>query len=278
VEGGEIPVLTGARRILETYHPLLYIEASTDKARARVDEFLAPYGYKLKGRFCKTPTWCYAVDAPGRTLSVTIMAHPKRESMALELAMEVIDQGLEAGIVWDNINNRWDTGRRSLLAYDATFDQVKTHHLVLQDDAVIPDNFMELVSAALAVPPDDSPICLYTGKAISRRLKTIRTNPSWLTMPGINWGVGLIIPTHHIEELVAFGDKRQEDNYDMRISRFYQEKGWRVWYPQPSLVNHRHTPSLVEGRGGRRTAHSYVGAGSRSFNAEGSVVDMKWSR
>lgn len=272
VEGGEIPVLTGARRILEMYQPLLYIEASTAEARTRVDDFLAPYGYELRGRFGKTDTWCYSVAKPA-TLSISIMAHPKREEMVSDLVDELARQDIVGPIVWDQINNRWDTGRRSMLAYD----EFSTHHLVLQDDAVIPPNFIELVKEAIQIPPPDSPLCLYAGRALSRKLRG-GALPSWFTMPGVNWGVGIVVPTAHIEEMVAFGDKRREDNYDLRISRYFQSKKILTWYPIPSLVQHRRTPSLVAGRGSRRTAALYVGEIGAQFDPQGPVKHLSWSR
>jgi hypothetical protein len=94
---------------------------------------------------------------------------------------------------------------------------------------------------------------------------------SWVTMPGINWGVALIIPTADIPALVAFGDERPEPNYDLRISRYYESLGRDCWYPVPSLVGHRDAPSLVPGRQGGRHAWRFVGDSALTFDPRGGV-------
>lgn len=65
------------------------------------------------------------------TLSVAIMAHPKREAMVADLLTR-LDR--EVPVVWDQINDRHDTGARAMEA----FDPACTHHLVIQDDVAVP--------------------------------------------------------------------------------------------------------------------------------------------
>jgi hypothetical protein len=47
------------------------------------------------------------------TLSVVFMAHPSREAQVAEIQSRLDRPDIP--IVWDERNNRWDTGRRSML-------------------------------------------------------------------------------------------------------------------------------------------------------------------
>lgn len=62
VEGMELDVLRGAKKVINKFSPLLYIEIQTDdKFRAIVD-FLSPYGYEPKLRFNWTPTFLFETN------------------------------------------------------------------------------------------------------------------------------------------------------------------------------------------------------------------------
>jgi hypothetical protein len=203
------------------------------------------------------------------SLSVTIMAHPVRVAFVKGLQRQLP----EASVVWDELNDRWDTGRRSLLAYDPR----ASHHCVVQDDAILCKDFLAGVEVA-ASAAGENPIGLYTGRvrphqrtitpAVRRALKA---GAPFMVAPGPYWGVGLVIPTAHIDELVTWGDERpQIKNYDRRIAAWYEERGAECWYTVPSLVDHRpvgENPSLVNGRIGDRRAHEFC---------RGSALDVDW--
>ena len=93
---------------------------------------------------------------------------------------------------------------------------------------------------------------------------------SWLIMAETYWGPGLVIPTHLIEPLVAWGDEQNEPNYDRRIGRWFRERETPVYATWPSLVEHRDTPSLVKGRVGGRHAHRFIGE-------DVSALGLDWS-
>ena len=194
-------------------------------------------------------------------ISTVVMAHERRKEQAEDLA-EVLD----CEIVWDKINSRWETGKRSLLAFDPSADW----HLVVQDDVILCSEFLEGVHAALSAAPE-VPVSFYTGKVrphgaqiaeAVQRANQLGTR--WLSMPGPLWGPALAIPASHIEQLVEYADRLNVPNYDLRIGRFYQREGLNCWYSLPSLVDHLtgpDHPSLVAGRSSHpaRTAHSFIG-------------------
>ncbi|WP_051326000.1 hypothetical protein [Glycomyces tenuis] len=195
------------------------------------------------------------------TVSVAIMAHPKRSEFIPELEAQ-LDR--PATVAWDDgSNSRWGTGRRALLAYEPA----ATHHLVIQDDAVIPRDLVAGVEAALQYTPGDVPVCLYVGKTrpyremVREYVKRAEQGASWLVMDQINWGVAIVFPTNIIDDMVAWCDTQRIPNYDSRMSLWFEHQGIPTWYPWPSLVDHRESPSLVPGRGhSGRVAHRFIGA------------------
>jgi hypothetical protein len=78
--------------------------------------------------------------------------------------------------------------------------------------------------------------------------------------------------------MVVWCDRRTDvANYDKRISRWCQSLGLTVYYPWPSLVDHRESPSLVPGRVGKgRRAHLFVGAEASALDQryDGKVVSI----
>lgn len=208
-------------------------------------------------------------------LSASVMAHRKRERFVIELTRR-LDRPVP--IAWDRRSDRWDTGRRAWLARDPS----ASHHLTIQDDALAPLDLLAGIERALRYVPDDAVVCLYAGRirtfraVMGRHMR--RRDISWLRMPRVYWGVGIVVPTPMIDDMVMYGDQRTDvANYDRRISYWVVERGLSVYYPWPSLVDHRVSPSLIPGRGYRgRTAHRWIGEYRSALTQryDGRVVDI----
>lgn len=206
-------------------------------------------------------------------LSAVVMAHPRRIEMAESLARR-----LDVPVVWDQKNDVWDTGRRALLEHtDAD------RHLVLQDDAVVHDDLLAECERLLDYVPTNSPVSLYMGRARHRPRRFLmqpivdaarRRGASFAVFGGPWWGVGIIVPTAHIEEIVAFGDRSRHTNYDIRIAQYYASQHLDCWYTVPSIVDHRSGPSVV-GRGGRGRHAVWSTNGDLGFDWSGGVVTPK---
>src|SRR5690606_29510869 len=145
-------------------------------------------------------------------------------------------------------------------------DATKSHHMVIQDDAVLCRDLPAGVESALAEVPADSIMGLYLGRTrawrpIWMRLQRVQPGLRWVRMAELMWGVGVVVPTRWIDEIVEIGDEFEDiPNYDSRISAACMRLGLPVYYPWPSLVSHRASPSLVEGRGWRgRYAYRFIG-------------------
>lgn len=61
VEGGEMPVLRGAARLLAIDRPHIFAEAAEPAEFEQIRAFLAPFGYRPVGRYCATPTYLFSV-------------------------------------------------------------------------------------------------------------------------------------------------------------------------------------------------------------------------
>jgi hypothetical protein len=214
------------------------------------------------------------------TLSVVIMAHPKRADFVEELRGR-LDRP-DVPVVWDEKNDRWDTGRRSMLAYDPAC----SHHLVIQDDILVCRDPIASFQRALEFVPD-APLCGYVGRwrpeieTVGRAVaQADKVGASFITMPTLNWGPAIAVPTSSIPEMIAYCDPLVDVlNYDKRLSRYWElSRQIRVWYTWPSLVDHADGPSLVPGRYGTdramrarsRVAHHFIGE-------EISGVDHDWT-
>jgi len=215
-------------------------------------------------------------------VSAAIMAHPARAPFIPYLQSKL---PIDTPVVWDQISSRWDTGRRSLLAYDPT----ATHHVVIQDDALLPNDLIPGLEQIIPYVPAGHPLCLYVGSS-RPYVNVIRyftgladsqaTPTSWLIMKHINWGVGLVFPTAQIPALVAHCDTRTVTQYDTRVSKWFEgDLGGNprtVWCPWPSLVEHRDSPSLYADRDGVRHAYRFIGedASALDFDPTGGQIRL----
>jgi hypothetical protein len=205
-------------------------------------------------------------------ISVAIMAHPKRRDFVAEL-VDQLDR--VPVIVWDQKDEEWDTGRRSLLC----FDPAASHHLVIQDDAIPCRELVAGIESAVA-NTREHPVGLYLGHKNPERSTitysfdaALAAGASWLEMEGPWWGVGVVFPTAHIPAMVAWGDQHTEyENFDMRLGAFYRREHIRCWYTVPSLVDHRpesENPPLLDGHYGNRVAHRFLGV-------DRSALEIEW--
>ena len=155
--------------------------------------------------------------------------------------------------------SEWNNGKNSLLQGVGRADW----HLVIQDDAILSPGFYDNLLGAIATVPQKSLISLYTGTArpMGKRVKHAVdkvVDETWLSYWLLMWGVGILIPSSHIEPMLEFVADRTEP-YDTRIGIFYQRNRLPVFYTMPSLVDHDDVlGTVIPGHGtepGARVAH-----------------------
>lgn len=205
-------------------------------------------------------------------LSVAVMAHRKREHLIPELVdrLGITDDQ----VVWDRRNDRWDTGRRAWEAHDPT----ATHHLVLQDDALVCQDLIAGLEQALEYVPAEALVSLYTGtrrpmsSVVEQAVGRARAaDAAWIVMRALNWGVAFLAPVGSIGDMLTWGDRQSYPNYDRRAGRYYYlVECWPVWCTWPSLVDHRADTDSLCGHGPGRVAHQFLGE-------DRSALDIDWA-
>lgn len=189
------------------------------------------------------------------------MAHPTRAEQADALCIK-LSRYIPTVIVWDNKNDEWDTGERCLVTLS---ESVADWGLVIQDDAILSDEFYENLKLALAKVPRKTIVSLYTGKTrpYPTRVKTAVAkanleNASWLEFDRLMWGVGIAININLIQGLL---DSVKDSNlpYDQRIGSYFFKTKKPVYYLLPSIVDHRDEKSLANNdTNAPRVAHIFT--------------------
>lgn len=208
-------------------------------------------------------------------LSVSVMAHPVRRPLVEELLGQLGD----VPVSWDkhaepspDPERRWATGRAAWEMHDPSADW----HLVIQDDALVSDNFREGLSAALDHVPFGVVVSAYLGtkrpqqQAVQNAIGQARkSGAAWAVMRSLNWGPAIVVPTQAIRPMLDWSDRKTGLAYDKRIGVFFRDElGWGCWYTWPSLVDHRQGPSI--------SGHGNIGRFAHEFAADALQVD--WSR
>lgn len=198
-------------------------------------------------------------------ISITVMAVPKRKLQAEYLASILrLYPFSDVSVTYDPVadgthESEWNNGANSLKAGLGKGEW----HVVIQDDAILTPNLYENIEGAINAAPTKSVISLYTGKArpfpqrVTEAINKV-VDETFLQYILLMWGVGIVLPTNHIEPLLDFVADRTEP-YDTRIGIFYQRNRLPVYYTVPSLVDHDDDlGTAIPGHGtkpGARVAH-----------------------
>lgn len=221
------------------------------------------------------------------SVGVSIMAHRKREHLVPRLVERL--NITEDHVIWDRIDNRWDTGRRAM---QAAAEQDCDWTCVIQDDAIVCEDLIPGLGRALDYVPEERivqpfvgarrPIQGYVAELAAR---ADEQGASWLEMRALNWGVIIVVPTYTVRDMLAWADRKRHPNYDWRIQQyFYSRLFWPTYYTWPNLADHMEierdgVPSLVghSGKHDGRVARRFAGenASALDFDWSGPVVRAK---
>jgi hypothetical protein len=154
----------------------------------------------------------------------------------------------------------WENRKRAMLM----FDPKASHHLVVQDDAIICKDFIWMAEREIEFYPDHA-ISFYFGNRKNMQEEGRRGEADGgVKLDWLSWGVAICLPTKIIPDLVKFWEGK--DAYlrhdDTRIARYLRHIGMPVWYPIPSLIDHRaDEKSLMDNSEGvkKRQAFSFMG-------------------
>ena len=191
-----------------------------------------------------------------KMLSISVMAHPSREKFFPYLKDRLgdvpfsIDEKSEG--VWQNARKAW-----------SMFDPEAVYHVVVQDDAVICENFQERAEEVLIQAMRKFPmpaVSFYFGNRSSLHgIAEEGMERGYCTMGRTPWAVAICLPTYLIPEMLAYCEELPMPQDDVRIGKFIREKGMRVYFPLPSLISHRtDEKSLVGDPGKGRKAAFFI--------------------
>lgn len=191
-----------------------------------------------------------------------IVAHPDRHNWAGELAAR-----LEAWISLDS--ERLGAGANHRRALQHGLGYGWDHIVVLEDDAVLTDDYEDSLGRAIEQRPDQI-IGLYVGrqrphaKAVANAvMQADMQGASWLTHHGLLWGVATVWPRALAE---AWLIEPESGVWDSHVRRWCRREGHEVAYTWPSLVDHRDEPSVVARTAQRPAGRTAWRTGVPSFN------------
>lgn len=200
------------------------------------------------------------------------MAHPEREPAVRDLLARIDPIGEHnVEVAWDdegpasgNADRVWRTARQAWRLAGPGADW----HVVLQDDALPAAGLIEGLHEALKhVPPTGTAVSLYLGQGRQvpdRWAKVVRLaterQACWIRSDKINWGVGLALPVDRIDEMIGEADRMARVPDDMRVAGWVRKNRIDVWYPFPSLVDHKPIPSLTKHHAHDRRAAGFLGS------------------
>lgn len=191
-------------------------------------------------------------------LSVSIMAHPSRAQYVEGLKNILGD----VPVAVDTGDGIW----RNRVAASQMYEPTAEYHLVLQDDAILCNDFMKKAVDVIDKRRGDA-ISFYFGKRgvriVGDREEEIKKNGG-LVWNWLGWGVAICLPVKIIPGLIRFCDAmtRYARHDDTRMSHYLRKISMNIFYPVPSLVDHRtDAKSIMENSEGghARTAWRFEG-------------------
>jgi hypothetical protein len=188
-------------------------------------------------------------------LSVAVMAVPERASRVAGLQRKM---GRSAPVSWDHEHRGpWWNSRQA-------WRMVKggaTHHLVIQDDMTVCQDFIASVEAALTVVPLN-PVGLYANRKEVEQAKV--QDKSWVKVKYFLWGTATVLPIWLIPRYLQWSKSNVLDEFhhdDFRFGMFCESQRLDCFCTVPSLTDHEADKESIVGNRSPlpRVARWYIG-------------------
>lgn len=182
-------------------------------------------------------------------INAAIIAHPSRKEDAEELAKQIPD----AYMAWDTEGYGCEATHSKALSYlmmtTGTLKRTegKGHFLVLEDDALIREDFLDQLDQVIAVAPADI-IGLYLGTGyptqwqptLRRVMSPVDADPNFLVLSEMLNMVGYVVRAELAAPIAeALWRDRHVKCSDRIVTDLVRERELRVAYCRPSIVDHR---------------------------------------
>ncbi|GAA0936819.1 hypothetical protein [Nonomuraea longicatena] len=195
-------------------------------------------------------------------ISLAVMYHPSRIAHARALAAQCAP--LRPELVADPDPTGVPSPLRTAKAAWAAVRPDATHHLVLQDDAVLARDFLTHLEAVVARRPTHG-LALYVNRGSLRNGYLVRraaaSGARWSRLSSAEYTptLGFVLPAQDARELASYlrtvPDEFRDD--DEVVTLFCRERGLPVAATVPSLIEHGDLPS-VAGNGNHGARHAAV--------------------
>ena len=181
------------------------------------------------------------------------MAHPSREKYFDYLKRKLGNPKFSVDKGW----GLWENCKRSWQLYNPKLE----YHLVVQDDAIICDDFIKKAEEVI-IKAKGKAISFYygyRGNLIREAAKGMRDG--FLIGP-VRWGIAICLPTVLIKSMIQECSRMTIKQDDTRIKQYLKNHKIRTYFPIPSLIDHRAENSLVGDPGKGRKAFYFIGNGN----------------
>lgn len=185
------------------------------------------------------------------------MAHPSRAHLFPYLSRMLgdvkfsIDEKSEGP--WPNAKRAWSMR-----------DPEAKYHVVVQDDAIVCENFEKRASEFIVkmeniFPKEKLAFSFYYGRrSENEKHAKIGMANGFVASRWVSWGVAICMPTDAVEKMIEFCGKYTIKNDDTRIANFLKFHDYKICFPMPSLIDHRHDEKSLVGDGGGRRAWYFI--------------------
>lgn len=178
-----------------------------------------------------------------KKISINIQAHPKRKDFIPYLKSRLGN----VPVIWDKKNDVWDTRVRCME------DHIKKGAkwaLTIQDDALLPKDFLKKVDAFISkqkVPRDRKYAINFYFSSQSDSLVLRMKRRGYFKALGMRGGVAICLPTEMLPAIIEMWKGKEElsRHDDSRIGKYLRSRRLKTYYPVPSMVQHRDSPSLI---------------------------------
>jgi hypothetical protein len=183
-----------------------------------------------------------AAEQKKTLFSLSVMMHPKRKRYQEYFKYNLGD----VPIYMDTDNTVWNTCKGAWGLHDSQAE----YHVVLQDDAVLTDNFLDQLEYHLkngrAEGAKAFQFYLNDKDKIVRAITKEHEHKGFMVYEKLMGGVAIGLKTSLIPDMLYRCDKMSVPADDQRIHDYLQRKGLPVYYPIPALVKHRGIKSLIK--------------------------------
>ena len=145
-----------------------------------------------------------------------------------------------------------------------------THHLVLQDDVILCEQFVKAVKKCVENYPEH-PLGLYANRKICE--EAMKQDIRWCQIPDGTWGQAILLPQSMIAKFLKWEKNHILPNFkhdDSRLAMYLVNCKIPAMCPMPSLVDHAGAESSIVGQSNKNKR-------ARWFVANKNYLEYNWS-